>query len=116
MQEEYLDVARQLVAIAAKKPFMSEMCTVAIGNLMENVHCHGNADDVILEIVREVGVSEGWVECTPERLYLFLRMDKLLVGVNWWVELTNEKWNNETENVIGADRLNSIVPILEVCV
>ena len=57
-------MTRQFGAIAAKKSFMSEMCAVAIGNLVENARFHSNGEgDLRLEVVREgwggVGVYSG---------------------------------------------------------
>ena len=115
LQEDALEVARQLVAIAAKKPFMSEICTVAVGNLVKGCRCHDDGEDVRLEIVRgEGGMCEGWRGCTPERLYLFLRLNELLKGELWWKKIAEEKWKEGGEGVISADSFASLIPILEV--
>lgn len=117
-QNDVLEVARQLCAIAVKKHFMSEMCAVAIGDLVENSHFRGNkGSEVRLEIVRESGVEEGWAGCTPERLYLVLRLDKLLRSESWWAELIRDNWvsqDSETGSIITGSRLDSIASILEV--
>ena len=96
---------------------MSEMCAVAIGDLVENSHFRGNkGSEVRLEMVREGGVEEGWVGCTPERLYLVLRLDKLLQSESWWAELIRDNWvsHSETGSIITSTRLDSIASILEV--
>ena len=112
-----MEVARQLVVVAAKKPFMRELCTTVLGDLVEGVSRHGNGEeeDVRLEMAREAGVNEGWAGCTPERLHLFLRLDGLLGGgVDWWAELARDRWQDTAGNVISSDRLKSLIPILEV--
>ena len=91
---------------------MSEMCAVAIGNLVENARCLG--DDVRLEIARESGVGEGWAGCTPEQLYLVLRLDKILHDLPSWAELVNEKWSDGDGGIITSSRLPSLTAILEV--
>lgn len=92
---------------------MSEVCAVAMGNLVEG-GCHrGDSEDVKLGILREGGVCEGWGGCTPERLYLFLRMKKLFGEELWWRELTKKKWNGG-RSLFSDKNLSSLIPILEV--
>ena len=110
-------MTRQFGAIAAKKSFMSEMCAVAIGNLVENARFHSNGGgDLRLEVVREGwgGVGEGWLGCTPERLYLVLRLDKILRGESWWAELIRSKWSDADYDIITSSQLDSVASILEV--
>ena len=97
-----------------KKPFMVEVCTVAMANLVERVCCHDDGEDVRLGIVREGGVCEGWEGCTPERLYMYLRVGKGLNGVVWWEQLARRKWKRRTKNAIRAENLNDLVCVLEV--
>ncbi|CAI8031340.1 rDNA transcriptional regulator pol5 [Geodia barretti] len=116
LEEEVLEVTRQFGAIAAKKSFMSEMCAVAIGNLVENARFHSNGGgDLRLEVVREGwgGVGEGWLGCTPERLYLVLRLDKILRGESWWAELIRSKWSDADYDIITSSQLDSVASILE---
>ena len=110
-------MTRQFEAIAAKKSFMSEMCAVAIGNLVENARFHSNGGgDLRLEVVREGwgGVGEGWLGCTPERLYLVLRLDKIFRGESWWAELIRSKWSDADYDIITSSQLDSVASILEV--
>ena len=94
---------------------MSEICSVAMANLVERTRRHGDDyEDVTSEVAREGGVGEGWDGCTPERLYLFLRLVKMLNGEAWWERLMQEKWNVGTKNVICDNRLGILIPILEV--
>ena len=72
--------------MAKKRSYLSEVCAVAIGNLVEI--CTGEewgerGEEVRREVVTMEGVEEGWERCTPERLYLLLSVSKLCgkVGV-----------------------------------
>ena len=117
-QKDVLEVVREFGTIAVKKPLMSEMCAVAIGDLAENVHRRGDdPGGVAREIVRECGMREGWVRCTPERLYLFLRLREVFSNEPWWAELAN-KWrhgdDDESTNAFTSGCLDSLVTIAEV--
>ena len=87
-----------------------------MGNLVEGSPCDDDGEDVRLEIVRsEGGICEGWRGCTPERLYLFLRLNKLLKGEQWWKKIVDEKWKDGgREGVITPHSLPSLIPVLEV--
>ena len=95
---------------------MSEICTVAVGNLVEGSPYDDDGEDVRLDIVRgEGGMCEGWRRCTPERLYLFLRLNKLLKRELWWKKIVDEQWKDGgRKGVITAHLLASLIPILEV--
>ena len=94
---------------------MSEMCAVAIGNLVVQSCCHGdNGDEVTQEIVREGGVEDGWVGCTPERLYLLLSFRKIFGDKKWWAELFVERWGGGDCDVFTSDQLDLVGRVAEV--
>ena len=113
IQDDAIEVARELVAIATRKSFLSEVCAVAMGNLVES-GCYDNGEDVRLGVVRECGLSEGWGKgCTPERLYLYLRLRESMGGESWWKQLA-KKWHERENDVFSTTNLSSLIAILEV--
>ena len=70
-------VAKSLALMATRKTFLSEVCAVAIGNLVEVCQHREWEEEVVREVVRG-GVGEGWSECDSTRLYLLLRMPPVL--------------------------------------
>lgn len=113
IQDDAIEVARELAAIATRKPFLSEVCAVAMGNLLES-SCYGDDEDARLGVVRECGLSEGWGEgCTPERLYLYLRLRSSMGRELWWKQLA-KKWQGRENDLFSTSNLGSLIAILEV--
>ena len=67
---------KQIYLCAQKKSFLQELCVVTVGQLISECNF---SDDVIRDhVIPLVGVTSGWEECTPERLYTVLLLSKQL--------------------------------------
>ena len=67
-------MVKQICVCAQKKAFLQELCMVTVGQLISEGHF---SDDVIRDhVIPLVGVTSGWEECTPERLYIILLLSK----------------------------------------
>ena len=70
-----LNVVKQICSCAQKKTFLQELCMVTVGQLISEDNF---SDDVVRDhVIPLVGVTSGWDECTPERLYIVLLLSKL---------------------------------------
>ena len=88
------------------------MCTVAVGNLAED--CHSDGEGVMEEIVKAAGMGEGWEQCSPERLYLLLKMRAVSGEASWWKQLVREGWSAGKKRLFSVNNLTSLVEVLEV--
>ena len=69
-----MNVVKQICVCAQKKAFLQELCVVTVGQLISEGRF---SDDVIRDhVIPLVGVTSGWEECTPERLYIVLLLSK----------------------------------------
>ena len=69
-----LNVVKQICSCAQKKTFLQELCVVTVGQLI--VEGNFSVDVVKDHVIPLMGVTSGWEECTPERLYIILLLSK----------------------------------------
>lgn len=67
-----MGVAKQVVALEKKKSFLGEFCASVKCQLLDVCPEKVCSDGVLCEL----GLAEGWVDCTPERLLVVLHLSK----------------------------------------